>query len=92
MSHWSYKNKHSLEIVEAYQWSSDCGNHTVAYPRWLLDMLLDNRIESNDGGKTWYMDREGKIGDGDWIIKDSDAHERCASDRYFKENYVKEPS
>lgn len=70
MSHWSYANAHTQEIIEAYQFHADAGNHTQAYPRWLLDLLLDNKIESKDDGKTWFYDRTTQIPDGDWVVWD----------------------
>jgi len=57
-------------VIDAWQHFDNAGQHTTAYPRWLLDAVVDGRIH-NRGEKTFVDTLEGqmRVTDGDWIIK-----------------------
>lgn len=91
MNRWLYKNKKTGDFWEAYQIFDESGENTIAYPRWLLDLFLDGRIEARGNflSYRWYFDREIKINDGDWVIHDSLARVFVISDERFQHEFEK---
>jgi len=93
MSHWSFRNIKTGDIWEAYQFIDETGQNTTAYPRWFLDLLLDNRIEAKGDlmNHKWFFDRETRINDHDWIIRDSLARIFIVPNDRFQIEFEREP-
>ena len=68
MSQFSYRKK-PVEI-EAFEHRSDAGEHTTAYPRWLINAIVDGTIYTV-GPDTFIKTLEGdhKVSEGDFIVK-----------------------
>lgn len=93
MSHWSYINHQTGERVEAYQLFDESGDNTRAYPRWLLDLFLDRRIEANNfTDRIWYLDRTEVIPSSSWVIRREDGSVYIGDAKTFADDFYKEPA
>jgi hypothetical protein len=92
MSHWSYIAHATGERVEAYQLFDEYDENTRAYPRWLLDLFLDRRIEAhNFTNPIWYLDRTEVIPSGAWVIRREDGRIFIGKNEMFVNDFYKEP-
>lgn len=62
----SFQYRSKPVVIEAWQHFDDCGTHTIAIPKWIIDAVADGTIYVED--KTTKI----KTLEGNMIARDSD--------------------
>lgn len=68
MSNFKYTQNIGGLDVEAIQFTPEDQDLTRAWPRWFVDLLIDQRIMRQGFNGPWYLDKTTRLHDGDWII------------------------